>query len=59
MVQECKSLGITPLTEQQFAEEDRRIYTGLMRRRNGLSAAGAPLVQAGPPFNFGVYGSLT
>ena len=47
MVQECKSLGITPLTEQQFAEEDRRIYTDRMRRRAGISDVREP--------NFGIY----
>ena len=33
MIRECKSLGMTPLTKEQFEEEDRRIYGDLMRRR--------------------------
>jgi len=33
MIRECKSLGITPLTKEDFEREDRRIYGDLMHRR--------------------------
>jgi len=33
MIRECKSLGITPLTKEDFEREDRRIYGDLMQRR--------------------------
>jgi len=48
MVRECKSLGITPLTKEEFVAEDRRIYMDLQNRRHGLPPTR-------PNFNYGSY----
>lgn len=35
MVTECRALGLTPMTEAEFAEDEKRMYRDLTRRRNG------------------------
>jgi len=51
MVDECTRLGLTPLSPEEFAKEDKRMMTDLVRRRNGLD----PAMQ---PVDFGTYGKF-
>jgi len=36
MVDNCVALGLTPLSPEEFAKEDKRMTVDIVRRRNGL-----------------------
>lgn len=42
MVESSKSIGLTPLTAEEFAREDKRILTDWNRRRHGIDDAVYP-----------------
>jgi hypothetical protein len=37
MLANCKAYGLTPLTREEFEQEDKRMLVEAVRRRNGLS----------------------
>jgi hypothetical protein len=36
MLANCKTLGLTPLTREEFEQEDKRMLVETVRRRNNL-----------------------
>jgi len=55
MVRECTALGMTPLTEEEFVAEERRMYTDLMNRRHGIYEPVSRWPHKYGPVNFGSY----
>jgi hypothetical protein len=54
-VETCMKIGLTPMTPEVFAAEDRRIMLDWQRRRNGLEDTLGGVGAQGPPV-FGSYG---
>ncbi len=50
MIDECRRLGMTPLTKDEFSSEEKLMYMDLLKRRRGDYSG----IQV-PPLNFSVY----
>jgi len=42
MVETCRKTGLTPLSPEEFVQEDKRIFVEWNRRRHGIDDAGTP-----------------
>jgi hypothetical protein len=55
MLATCKRLGITPLTPEEFAVEDKRILAEAVGRRTTGNPYYRGSIWSGGPFDLGIY----